>query len=82
MFTFTPLSAEVGQLQDISVCYIIILLMAALLRSTKSCICFGGGGVEHLFIENTASFEHVGGRRRQKKGRRGRNGAAEPQGQS
>lgn len=45
---------------------------------------FGGVGLkcEHLFIENTASFELVGGRRRQKKGRRGRNGAAEPQGQS
>lgn len=65
-------------------CYIIILLMAALLRSKKKVVFVLGGGLkcEHLFIENTASFEHVGGRRRQKKGRRGRNGAAEPQGQS
>lgn len=64
-------------------CYIITLLMEAPSRSQKSCICFGGGfKCEHLFIENTASFEHVGGRGRQKKGRRGRNGAAEPQGQS
>lgn len=50
----------------------------------KKLYLFWGGVLkcEHLFIEYTASFELVGGRRRQKKGRRGRNGAAEPQGQS
>lgn len=83
MFTFTPLSAEEGQLTSYSTPDIIILIMAVLVICLKCeqlflCLMSLGCCLENAIVW----FEHVGGRRGQKKGRRGRNGAAEPQGQS
>lgn len=83
MFTFTPLSAEEGQLTSYSTPDIIILIMAALvicLKCEQLFLCLMSLGCS---FENAVFwFEHVGGRRGQKKGRRRRNGTAEPQGQS